>query len=244
MNQPQPKLSLLEVGESGVDGLESFSPFCLKVHRALKLKGLAYDRVFATVPSAHKKHNPTGQVPVLLVGDEAVADSTAILRRIEALTTPFDASLDARGKAEAALFEELGDTTLNGFLVAARWADDENWERYRGALFGKAPAPVRWFVAPRVRKRVLGALHARDVWRRGAKACWSRFGDVLDTLDARAPESGFWLGEHVGLADLGLFAQLRSLETPITPRQAGELSKRRRLHQYLSRVDRATTMPS
>jgi glutathione S-transferase len=237
-----PKLSLLEVGRLDEGGLESFSPFCLKVHRALKLKRLPYVRVHADRPDAHKKYNFTGQVPVLLVDGAPVADSTTILRRIEELSSPFDAGLDARGRAEAAMWEELADTSLNGFVVAARWADDENWERYREALFGRAPAPVRWLVAPRVRARVVGSLRARDVWRRGPESCWQRFRATLDALDERAPERGFWLGDQVGLGDLGLFAQLKSLETSITPRQAEELRARERLHQYLSRVDRATTL--
>ena len=36
-----PTLELCELADAGVPGVESFSPFCLKVHRALKLCWMA-----------------------------------------------------------------------------------------------------------------------------------------------------------------------------------------------------------
>jgi len=57
------------------------------------------------------------------VDGEPVHDSTRILERIDALTGAFSRGIDAKTRAEAWLWEEFADTTLNGFLVAARWAD-------------------------------------------------------------------------------------------------------------------------
>ncbi len=137
-----PQLTLLELQESPRPDLESYSPFCVKIHRALKLAGLPYARRGASRPDAHRRHNPTGQVPVLLIGqpggEEAVADSTRILRRLVQLSPE---RLPA--PTEAWLWEELGDTALNGFLVAARWADDRNWPGVSQAYFSSMPGPVR-----------------------------------------------------------------------------------------------------
>ncbi len=72
------------------------------------------------------------------------------------------------GRAEALLWEELADTALNGFVVAARWADDDNWARGRDAYFGDAPWFVGKLIAPQLRRRVVANLVARDVWRTGA----------------------------------------------------------------------------
>ena len=78
----------------------SFSPFVLEVERALRLAKLPfrYDRVpFQRI----KKLNPTGQLPVLLIGAEAVADSTRILLRIEQLAPgSLSAGLGPRALAE------------------------------------------------------------------------------------------------------------------------------------------------
>src|SRR6202034_4731154 len=99
-----------------------------------------------------------------------VADSTRILRQIEQLAGPIGGELDPRSRAEAWLWEDFADTSLNGFLVAARWADERNWPVVRGAYFGGAPWFVKALVAPRVRSQVVRGLVARDVWRAGAEA--------------------------------------------------------------------------
>jgi len=164
MTTEQPTLVLCELADTGIDGVESYSPFCLKVHRALRAAGLGYTRRFGDRPAAFREHNPTGQVPVLLVDGVAVADSTRILQRIETMTGgALTRGLSARDAAEAWLWEEMADTSLNGFLLCARWADERNWPLVREAYFGHAPWLVRQVVVPRLRARVLAAAVARDV---------------------------------------------------------------------------------
>jgi glutathione S-transferase len=236
-----PHLVLCELEDPEMPGKESLSPFCLKAHRALKLAGLTYERACGNRPGAWKEHNPIGQVPVLLVGGAPICDSTAILRwAVTEAPHAFDEGLDARARAESWLWEELADSALNGYLVAARWADERNWPAVRRKYFGKAPWFVRTLIAPRLRARVIANLVARDVWRAGAEACWRRFRSTLDDLEARAPASGFWLGQTPGVADVAMFAQLGSLRTALTPWQDQEIEKRPRLVDWLDRVDAAT----
>src|SRR5262249_42272778 len=124
----QPTLILCELEDAARFGVESLSPFCLKTHRGLRAAGLVYERRHGDRPSAHQKHNVTGQVPVLLVDGNAIADSTNILAAVEKLGgRSLNNDGDARVRAEALLWEELADTSLNGFLVASRWADERNW---------------------------------------------------------------------------------------------------------------------
>ena len=235
------ELILCEVGETGLDDLESYSPFCVKVHRALRAAGLAYTSRHASDPGEFSELNPAGQVPVLLVGDEPVYDSTVILNRIERLAgQPFHGGLDERTVAEARLWEDFADTSLNGFVVASRWADDRNWPRAKEAFFAGAPSLVRAVIAPRVRKRMVASLVSRDVWRAGPEACWRRFEDVLDQLERRAPDAGFWVADRITAADLALFGQLQSFRCPLTPWQADQLRRRERLSRYLDRVHEAT----
>ncbi len=241
MNKPQPNLVLCELADaSALLGVESHSPFCLKAHRALRVAGLTYERRHGARPADFAKENPRAQVPVLLVDGEPVADSTEIVARIESIAGPLGGPRDERARAEAWLWEELADTGLNGFLVAARWADDRNWPTVKRAYFGRAPWFVRAIVAPQIRKRIVGSLVARDVWRGGADACWARFLTLLDQLEARAPREGFWVDDRVSVADVALFAQLRSLRTPLTAWQAKAIENRGRLSSWIERVDRAT----
>ena len=88
MEPLQPKIVPCELGETDLSGLQSYSPFCLKVHRALGFAGLAYTSRHAA-PRAFRNLNPAAQVPVLLIGeDEIVADSTRILARCSRASAP------------------------------------------------------------------------------------------------------------------------------------------------------------
>lgn len=235
-------LTLCEIGDPGLPRHETYSPFCMKAHRTLRALGLPYARRHGQQPASFAALNPRKQVPVLLRGEAPIADSTRILEVAEELAgRKLDAGLSPKELGEAWLWEELGDTSLNGFLVAARWADDRNWPSTKEAYFAGMPWPVALFVPDSLRGGVKKSLVARDVWRGGADACWSRFQALLDRLDARAPERGFWMGNTLGVADLGLFPQLHGLRTALTPWQDGEVAKRQRLSAWLDRVHDATS---
>jgi glutathione S-transferase len=227
--------------ETGHEGWASFSPFVLEAHRALKLAKLPFEHRKLPITSI-RRVNPIGQLPVLLVGDEKVADSTRILRRIEQLAPgALTGGLDARGVAEAWLWEEFADTSLYPYVLATRWADDRGWPVPRAAFFGGLPPGVRQIVAPLVRRATIKRLVERDFLRSGLDACYERMNRVLDALDARAPEQGFWLGPRPSVADLGLFAHLHSLRLPTLPWRAEDIAKRTRLSHWLDRVDAATS---
>jgi glutathione S-transferase len=234
-----PALTLCELPDPGIAGIESFSPFCMKAHRALSVAGFPYQRRFGSHPGTFKKLNPRGQVPVLLSGDDAVADSTEILKHLIRLGAPLEPH-DASLRGEAWLFEELGDTALNGFLVTARWGDDDTWEAVKGAYFAGMPSVVRWVVPGRLRSGVLAMLKNRDVLRGGLAAAKERFETLLEKLDARAPATGYWCGDAITVADFGLFPQLQGLRTELTPSWAARVEARSRLSRWLDRVQAAT----
>ena len=123
----------------------------LKVHRALGATGLLYESRRGAPRDFHDL-NPARQVPVLVIDDEVVCDSTAIVARVAALAEaaggPSLVPKDARTRAEAWLWEDYADRALNGFLVAARWDDDRNWPLVREAYFKDAPWFVRTIIVP------------------------------------------------------------------------------------------------
>src|SRR5215468_2042974 len=174
MNAPTlPKLTVCDFpAETGVAGWSSFSPFVLEVDRALGLAKLPFERLNVSVMKI-KELNPLGQLPVLVVGDEKVADSTKILRRIEQLAPgSMTGGLDAARLAEAWLWEEFADTALYPYVLATRWADDRGWSVVRSPFFGAIPAPVRSVAASLVRRRTVKKLFERDFTRAGLDACY------------------------------------------------------------------------
>lgn len=245
MEPLQPKIVLCELGETDLPGLQSYSPFCLKVHRALGFAGLAYTSRHAA-PRAFRNLNPAAQVPVLLIGeDEVVADSTRILARIDRLSRaaggPSLLPADPRARAEAWLWEDYADRALSGYVVAARWADERNWALVKEAYFAGAPWFVKLLIAPRIRSHVLAGLVARDVLRSGEEALWEDLRCSLDQLESRAPYAGFWVTQEApSVADIALFGMLQSLRTPLTAAQDHELKLRPALSDWLDRVDEAT----
>lgn len=245
MKTSQPKIVLCEMGETGIDSVQSYSPFCLKVHRALGATGLEYTSRRGSTRD-FLDLSPLAQLPILLVGeDEVVADSTKILARIEELAHanggPSLLPAHPRARAEAWLWEDHADRALNGYLVAARWADDRNWPLVREAYFKGAPWFVKAMIVPQIRRKVLGALVARDFLRAGESALWDDFRRILDALETRAPLDGFWVeNDTPTVADVAIFGQLHSLRTPLTLAQGRELALRPALTDYLDRVDAAT----
>lgn len=234
------KLVLCELPPANLPRIESYSPFCLKVHKTLELCGFSFERRYGRGPMAFKHLNPAVQVPVLLIDNQPIFDSTRIVSRLDAEAGfLLSRDLDDATRAEAWLWEEMADSVLNGFVVAARWLDDDNWQRTRLAYFGDMPTLVRAIVPGILRRNVRKSLFARDVNRPTLETCWSRFEDTLDKLEARAPERGFWLGDTLTRADIAIFAQLWSLRTELTVRQAESLERRQRLLAYLMRVDEA-----
>jgi len=236
-----PKLTLYDFpADPGVDGWITFSPFVLEVERALRLAKLPFEHVRLPYQKVKGK-NPIGQLPVLGIGSEIVADSTRILHRIEGLAPgSMTGGLDARGIAEAWLWEEFADAALYPQLLFARWADDRGWPVLKQAFFSGFPPVIRDVIGSIVRKNVVKRLVLADFLRAGPEACVERRARVLDALDARAPEGGFWLGPRATSADLGLFAHLHELRMPKTPWLAEEVSRRATLSRWLDRVHAAT----
>jgi glutathione S-transferase len=65
----------------------SFSPFVLQAERALRLAKLPF-RLDKISMLRVRSLSPTGQLPVLLIGDESVPDSTRIMHRINETLAP------------------------------------------------------------------------------------------------------------------------------------------------------------
>ncbi len=235
------KLTLCDFpAKTQLEGWSSYSPFVLEIDRALRLAKLSYERHYVDMMKL-KQLNPLGQLPVLVIDQENLAGSTHILHRIEALAPgTMSAGLDARGQAEAWLWKEFSHTSLYPFVLATRWVDERGWPVPRAAFFSALPAPIRIFVAPLVRRSTIKKLIGRDFLRGGLEACYERLERTLDALDARAPASGFWLGDRPSVADLGLFAQLHSLRLPTIAFGAERVAARAGLSRYLDRVDAVT----
>lgn len=211
----------------------SISPFCVKVHYALGLKGLAYE-TRDTLNS--KAASPTGKLPVLAIDGEIVCDSSDIFRRLDQLAP--DPPLEPKAPETRALnhvLEDWADESLYSFLGYYRWWNDENAARTTGALFASAPPPMRVF-GPLVAKRRLRAkVRARGLGRPQA-AVDADFERHLDALDGLTARGAFLTGEAIAGADLAAAAQVQGLRIGLTPDAERLIDARANVRAWLGRV--------
>lgn len=164
-------------------------------------------------------------------------DSTAILAALEGLTEKSLLPADARQCAAAWLWEDYADGVLGYYVFAARWFDDRNWAALIDQHFRPLPALLKPWLPNKIRKRILKKMSHMEFIRVGQDGCWERFQQHLDKLEDRVPESGFWVGDQITVADIGLFGMLHCLRSDMSPWQMNEINRRPRMRAWLDRVD-------
>lgn len=227
---------------AAAESVESASPFCAKVHRALAFKGIEFEPVDIGSPGALRRLNPgVLKVPVLEWDGELVADSSRILRFLDE-KQPDNPLLpkDPAARARAILFEDWADEALYWFAVYSRWAIDSNFEPFARSAFGSMPFFLRWFVPKLIRRDVLKQLHGQGIGRLPPSEVLERFEAHLDMLEGLLEEGPFLVGSDVTCADITLFSMLRPLTLPAAPESAPLVRPRATLIDYLSRVDART----
>ncbi|MDH5491372.1 MAG: glutathione S-transferase family protein [Myxococcales bacterium] len=224
-------------------GVESASPFCVKVHRALGLKGLSYSVNTVGGPSEMKRINPEARkVPALAYEDEIITDSSRILSFIEARhPEPRLWPEDERERAQARLIEDWADESLYWFAVHMRWAIDSNFEPFRRRAFGQMPIPLRWFVPGLIRRQVRAQLEGQGIGRISSERVLELLGEHVATLTALLERQPFLAGETISAADLAVFGPLRAMAIrEASPEAAAIVRAHSALRDWLARVDRAT----
>lgn len=186
---------------------------------ALQAKGLSYREVEVTPgigQIALFRLSGQRQVPVLVNGDDVVADSSAICRHLELLgPEPALIPADPRQRAQMHLIEDWADTTLASAVRAALVQAAADDAQLRDVLLpDDVPSPVRQVMStlPGGWLSSLGELLGQEQ----RASMLSSLCAVADGLDL----NGCLVGDTISLADLAVAAQLSLLRFPAS---AGEL---------------------
>ena len=200
-------------------------PFTEKCRRALVLKSLAFELREPAGPEDFQRWSPkTGLLPVMTVGDELVSDSTHILLRLEELCP--EPPLLSADPTVAAQQRHLEDWADESFL----WYYQE-WLRTEPEAAPPARGALRRVAA---RLRVPGRRASlRAELLRGLQ---DRLDDLVNFLGARP----FFYSDRIGMADLTVYAMLRSLHMDQIPGAARLLAQREALLAFMRRVEEAT----
>lgn len=235
-------MSVVRVYQFAPDhGAESASPFCIKVQRALRLKGLAYEVVNVSPPDIAKLNPEAKKLPVLEVDGQRSADSTRILQVIDRLSPEpslYPEAADARALDH--LLEDWADESLYWFSVHQRWVVDAHFEAFAAGAFGRMPAPLKWIVPPIARRTAKAQVDKQGLGRLEPEEVLRRLDEHLAALSSRLSGGGFLVDDHVRASDLAVFAPLRSLLSPYMPRPREMIRAHASLYAWVQRVDDVT----
>ncbi|HUY18961.1 MAG TPA: glutathione S-transferase family protein [Candidatus Binataceae bacterium] len=218
-----------------IPGLESASPFCMKIHWALRYKHLPFEAVTMGDRDAVVALNPRAKLPALGYGDTTIIDSSDIMRFIEERhPEPRLYPRDPALRAKAIILEDWGDESLYWHLVYERWQIEDQFEQYGAQLFPGAPQPVR----RQLREGVVQGLHGQGFGRMTVEQHREKFGESLDALEA-VLDGEFLCGKELSVADLGVAAEVGGLDLPLTPVASAAVRKRAKVVRWLDRVAKA-----
>jgi glutathione S-transferase len=205
-------------------------PFTEKCRRALVLKGLEFELREPSGPEDFRRWSPeTGLLPVMTVDDELVSDSTNILLRLEALRP--EPPLLSPDPVVAAQQRQLEDWADEAFL----WYYQE-WLRAGGDA-GSPPRPS----GASGRLRRLGArLRARPERKPPQAELLRGIDDRLNDLENFLGVRPFFYSDQPSMADLTVYAMLRSLQLDQITGAARLLAGRPALLAFMRRVEQAT----
>lgn len=190
------------------------SPYCRKVRKVLRLKGVAFRTVDYNGLRATQaaKLSAPGKLPVLDWEGERIADSSAICHFVDQrVTAPPLWPADRREAALARVLEDWADESLYYFEMHLRAAHAGNAERAVSLLCEGRPSWERRLVGPLFLRSLKGRLaaHGFKGWRNDQIEGWlaSHLDDLESMLDGRD-----WLvGRVQCMADLAVSAQLEEM---------------------------------
>jgi glutathione S-transferase len=218
-----------------IPGLESASPFCMKIHWALRYKRLPYEAIAMVDRAAVTALNPRLKLPAISYGDTTVVDSSDIIRFLEQRhPEPALYPRDPALRAKAVILEDWGDESLYWHLGYERWQIEDQFEKYGEQLFPGVPKQVK----AQLREGVVQSLFGQGFGRMTVEQHRKKLGESLDALDAML-EGDFLCGKELSVADLGVAAEVGGLDLPITPVAGAEVRKRAKIARWLERVAKA-----
>ncbi|MCC2113382.1 MAG: glutathione S-transferase family protein [Hyphomicrobiales bacterium] len=194
-------------------GVRNPSSFCLKAEVLLDMSGLDY-RIAIMDP----RKAPKGKLPVLVDGDETIADSGFIQRHLEQkYGIDFDPGLSDAEKTRAVAYRRMAEEHLYWAVVYSRWIVPENAARTREAFFGIVPAPLRSIVFSMVQRKVRRDLIGQGIGRHDPEDIYREAITDLEAIVAELGDKPYFFGDQPTSIDAALFGLLENLVVPPTP---------------------------
>ncbi len=216
------------------------SPFCDKVRRAMRLKGLTWATVEVPVvpPGMYKSVSPTGKFPAVDFGGKVVVDSTDIIFHLDTLIeTPQLVPADPRQRADALILEDWADESLYFFdLTMRNWPQNRKW--FVDDLLHAEKGIKRSVVGAMVPGALKKVAVNQGLGRKDEATVSADLARHYDCLAARLDGRDWLVGDDISIADIAVRSMLFVLDRTVEAKALHEA--RPALWAWSERVDRAT----
>jgi len=199
------------------------SPFCGKVRKALRHKGIEfsvrnYNGLRATKASAL---SPAGKLPVLDIDGQRIQDSSAIVAYLEARDP--ERPLFPKAPAERALasvFEDWADESLYWIEVALRMGDPAVLPKAAKLLCTGRPGWERAVVATILKLTYPKKLKAQGIGHLPPERIHELLFGHLAAIEALLAAGPWLVGDAKSMADIAVSAQIDEIvrTSPLAPR--------------------------
>jgi glutathione S-transferase len=214
-------------------GLPDPSPFVTKAEVLLKMSGLAF-----RVDTGGFNKAPKGKLPYIDDDGTKIPDSTFIRWYLEKRRgIDFDPGLSPEQRAIAWAFEKMAEDNLYWVGMDARWNDDENFAKGPKKFFDRAPAFIRPFIIPVIRRKVRKSMAAQGIGRHSRTEIAELGTRSIDAMADYLGQKPYFMGSEPTGVDATIFAFAVAALCPVfeTPmRTAAE--KHDNLKRYVGRM--------
>lgn len=212
------------------------SPFCNKVRRVLRHKGLAYEVVDYNGLLARRagKLSKAGTLPVMDYDGERVPDSAAITRFLEERhPTPPLYPADPEARASAHVWEDWAAQSLYFFEIYFRMLIPEARDKALALITRGRPAYERPIINAVLKRRYPKKLRAQGLGKLPLEEVERQFFAHVDALDTILGKRRWLAGDALSIADLSVAAQID--EVIRTSHLADRIRQRTHVASWLER---------
>ncbi|MDD3674769.1 MAG: glutathione S-transferase family protein [Novosphingobium sp.] len=221
------------------------SPFCDKVRRVLKLKGLDFkvNDVPMAKLSSLRKLAPPGKVPILDIDGRILHDSSDICRALDELVpAPPLFPSDPAQRALVDILEDWADESLYFFEMTMRFTWPYDRARWVTKILEHDNAAMRRLARPLVPYLTRKQGVAQGLARRSEADILRELERHLRALDQLLEAGPFLVGSALSLADIAVYSQLACVAG--SGKGATAISATPRLPAWMSRIEDLTGGPA
>ena len=216
------------------------SPFCDKVRRAMKLKGMAWDIVEVPIlpPGKYKHISPSGKFPAVDFGGTIIIDSTDIIRHLDEITPePRLIPTDPLNRADALILEDWADESLYFFDLTMRsWP--QNAARFVDDLLHIETGLKKSIMGRFIPGALSKVAKTQGLGRKSMAQVTAELARHYDGIDAKLTGRDWLVGDSITIADIAVRAMVFVLDRTIEGKALHDA--RPAMAAWALRVDAAT----